>query len=213
MNNRKKVYHLIILDESGSMSSIREMILRALNEVIISTREAATGFPEQEHFVTFVTFNSNGIKSLLNAAPLGNLDIVSGSNYRPDASTPLYDAIGTCVAGLETLVRHESDCNVLVNIFTDGMENASVRYSGRDILALINRLKETGKWTFTYTGAEHDVEKAASSMAIPNVARFQKDVHGMHELLQREKQAKSALFSKIRNKQNTWDDYFGKQDT
>lgn len=50
--------------------------------------------------------------------------------YQPDASTPLYDAIGFSVNKLRQKLASKKDYNVLVTILTDGEENALREYSG-----------------------------------------------------------------------------------
>ena len=61
----QKVYNLIILDESGSMESIKTEIISAFNEIVQNIKGLEEKFPGQEHFVSFVTFNSLGIKPFL----------------------------------------------------------------------------------------------------------------------------------------------------
>ena len=63
MESKHKVYNLIILDESGSMESIRKTIINGFNEVVQTIKGIAIEFPEQEHYVTMITFNSLGIKT------------------------------------------------------------------------------------------------------------------------------------------------------
>ncbi|MBX7042220.1 MAG: VWA domain-containing protein [Ignavibacteria bacterium] len=208
METRQKVHHLIILDESGSMNSIREPIIGTFNEIVLSTKECAKDFPEQEHFVTFVTFNSGGIKSYLNLAPLEKFEIITGRNYRPSAATPLFDAVGRSINGLRYELRSEKDYKVLVSILTDGFENASREFSGRDIVNLQDELRKSGNWTITYSGADHDVEAAASSMDIRNFSRFEKSAAGLNEYRRRERTAKLNWLRKIRENEDTNDGYY-----
>ncbi len=53
-----KVYNLIILDESGSMSSIKRQAVDGVNETFNTIRDAQREHTEQEHLVTFITFDS-----------------------------------------------------------------------------------------------------------------------------------------------------------
>ena len=208
METGQKVHHLIILDESGSMNSIREPIIETFNEIVLLTKECAKDFPEQEHFVTFVTFNSNGMKSYLNSAPLQRFEIITGRNYRPDAATPLFDAVGRSISGLRDELRSQRKYKVLVSILTDGFENASREFSGRDIVNLQEELRKSGNWTITYSGADHDVEAAASSMDIRNFSRFDKSAAGLEEFRNRERMAKFNWLRKIRENEDTTDNYY-----
>ena len=52
-----QVHNLIILDESGSMYSIKKQIISGFNEVVQTVKGVEQQYPEQEHFNSFVTFN------------------------------------------------------------------------------------------------------------------------------------------------------------
>ena len=54
------IYNVIILDESGSMSSIYRPTIQSMNEVISGIRKNQKEFPDQRHYVTIVTFEGNG---------------------------------------------------------------------------------------------------------------------------------------------------------
>ena len=49
------IYNVIILDESGSMSSIYRETLTSMNEVLNGIRMDQEEHPEQKNFVTIVT--------------------------------------------------------------------------------------------------------------------------------------------------------------
>lgn len=65
----KKVFNLIVLDESGSMCGIVNATLSGLNETLQSIRLAQEKHPEQEHFVTLMSFNSEGRKFHYDCTP------------------------------------------------------------------------------------------------------------------------------------------------
>ena len=58
MENKHQVHNLIILDESGSMNSIKPLIINGFNSLVKSINEVEEQFPEQEHLISMVTFNS-----------------------------------------------------------------------------------------------------------------------------------------------------------
>ena len=60
-NKTMKIYNLIVLDESGSMSSIYNQALSGINEVINGIRQNQEKYPEQRHFVSIVTFEGEEI--------------------------------------------------------------------------------------------------------------------------------------------------------
>jgi len=100
--------------------------------------------------------------------------------------------------------------NVLVTIFTDGEENASQEYSGELIKKLVEDLKTT-RWTFAYIGADHDVDKFAFALSITNVKKFRKNKRIMMNVFAEESKARYAYSEKIRNKQETANDFYGKE--
>lgn len=210
--NKHQVYNLIVLDESGSMQSIKNATISGFNEVVQTIKGAERNFPEQEHFVSLITFNGLGIKTILDKQPVTALNELNANSYKPDASTPLYDAIGKGINALiNYLPAQNGQYNVLVTILTDGEENASREFSGAQIKQLIDQLKEQG-WTFTYIGANHDVEKAAASLSIDNMLAFKANPHEMQMMFDREKKARASYYQKIRDKEDLKKGYFDDED-
>ena len=165
MEKRHQVHNLIILDESGSMECIKRTIIQGFNELVQTIKGIEKQFPEQEHFISFVSFNGLGIKHLHSVEPAGTLKEINSRNYKPDATTPLFDAMGSAINRLRESLEGQSNYNVLVTVLTDGEENASVEFSAFDIRMLVEKLK-LEKWTFTYIGTDHDVEKIALSLSL-----------------------------------------------
>ena len=64
MEKRHQVHNLIILDESGSMECIKRTIIQGFNELVQTIKGIEKQFPEQEHFISFVSFNGLGIKQI-----------------------------------------------------------------------------------------------------------------------------------------------------
>lgn len=110
----KKIHNLIILDESGSMQAIKKPTITGFNEVVQTIKGAKDKFPEQEHFISLFTFNSDGIKSKLFMMPVADLQEIDGKIYQPNSMTPLFDAIGVSVSKLKYELAEEKDINVLV---------------------------------------------------------------------------------------------------
>ena len=65
MSTKHKVYNLIILDESGSMVRIKKDTIEGFNEIVQTIKGIEQKFPEQEHWISMVTFNGLGIKTML----------------------------------------------------------------------------------------------------------------------------------------------------
>ena len=58
----KKVFNLIIVDESGSMSVIREQAFSGMNETLSTIRSMQKKYPDTEQHVTLITFDSDHMK-------------------------------------------------------------------------------------------------------------------------------------------------------
>ena len=57
-DSKKRVHNLIIVDESGSMEVIRKQAFVGMNETLQTVRKMQEKFPDQEQFVTLLTFDS-----------------------------------------------------------------------------------------------------------------------------------------------------------
>src|SRR6188474_2350688 len=130
MTKKHEVHNLVILDESGSMDSIKKTIIQGFNEIVQTVKGIGKEFPEQEHFISLVTFNGLGQKLLHFIDPVNKLESIDDRRYQPDASTPLYDAMGFSLVKLRQHLEGKTNYNVLVTILTDGEENASQEYRG-----------------------------------------------------------------------------------
>ena len=211
MEAKHQVHNLIILDESGSMESIKPTIINGFNELVQSIKGIQKQFPEQEHFISIISFNGFGNKIMHFIDPVSKLNTIDSSNYIPESMTPLYDAIGFGLSKLEQHLVNQEKYNVLVTVLTDGEENASKEYS---VLAIKNKIDELseGNWTFTYIGTDHDVEKMASSLSIKNTMKYDKNEEGINSMFEEEFQGRVQFSMNVREGKNFKENYFKKVD-
>lgn len=195
---RTTVHNLIILDKSGSMSSIENEAISGVNETIGAIKASEKKNPEQEQFITLVAFCGCEQRYIFNNVPAQEVRSISKDDYQPCCMTPLYDAVGNACIGMEALVRGEKFSSVSVTIITDGYENASHEFNNKTIVSLIERLKKQG-WMFAYIGADHDVKSVAFSLKIDNVMEFQKDVEGTKRMFEEERRSRDRYYSKVHN--------------
>lgn len=207
-----KVYNLIILDESGSMSSIKRATISGFNEVVQTIKGIEKKFPEQQHFISLVSFNGLGIKTLLDKQPAAGLTLIDEKTYQPDSMTPLYDAIALSILKLKIDVAGIENANVLVTILTDGEENASKEFSHAQVNSIISEQKNLG-WTFTYIGANHDVEKVAHSISITNTMVFEADEMLMKHTFAKENLSRQRYSEKISKKEDPRTGYYDEPET
>ena len=190
----QRVFNLIILDESGSMSSIEKQAVSGLNETFQTIRNAQKEHKEQQRFISFVTFNSAKIKTVMNRQAVSSDKKLKWTDYNPDDCTPLFDAMGRSLNELKGHVGEEDV--VLVTIITDGYENASREYSGRDIKNLVAQLKEKG-WVFAYIGTNQDVDAVADDMGIRSRMHYEYSDLGASEMFRTESRSKREFFARL----------------
>ena len=192
------IYNLIILDESGSMSSIYDQALGGANETIQTIRAAQSSATDQKQFLTFVTFDSGAgesVRTVIDTISIDQVRDLTRDDYRPNGCTPLYDAMGKSLTALESKVS--DDDQVLVTIITDGMENSSREYTGASVCEIVKRLRAKG-WTFVYIGANQDAVEVAKRMNIDNAMNFQATHEDTRRMWDDYKGSTSAYYEKVR---------------
>lgn len=190
---KKRIFNLIILDESGSMQSIKKEAVDSVNETVQTIRAAERKNADQEHFVSLVTFNDN-VKTVYDCVPAVEVKELISEDYCPDCCTALYDAMGLSLNVLRPKVT-END-RILVTVVTDGYENASKEYDGKAIKALIDELKGKG-WVFAYIGANQDVEQVAATISITNTMTFRTTPKDTMDMCVRVNKSRDRFYSRM----------------
>ena len=191
---KTRIFNLIILDESGSMQTIKRATINGVNETVQTIRAAQKKHENQEHFVSLVTFNSEAVKNVYECSPVPEVRELTDDRYTPNCGTPLYDAMGNALNALRPKVA--PDDKVLVTIVTDGEENSSREYDGNAIKSLVNELKGKG-WVFVYIGANQNVEQVAATISVTNVMNFQATPKGTSAMMELVNTKRSSLFDRI----------------
>lgn len=152
----------LILDESGSMSSIKRPTIDGVNEYINSLKSKDGLF-----YFTLTKFDSEGIRTPYVNTPIIDVNLLDEWDYKPNAMTPLYDAIGETVNKVENQIKNEKGkVAVLVVIMTDGGENSSKEFTQAKINSMITKLQEKGNWTFVFLGANQDSFSTSQGLGI-----------------------------------------------
>ncbi len=189
------VYNLIILDESGSMSCVTKQTISGCNETLNGIRMVAKEDREQRQMVSIFCFDTVNSRYLFQNKPIEDVVDLSQKDYRPNACTPLYDAIGYTVSQLKKIAT-DSNSVGKVTIITDGYENASKRWNHSAVVELIESLKKKG-WIFTFMGANIDVEQTSRSLGIDSFMEFEQTDSSMREMFQRERRSQRAYSKKM----------------
>ena len=184
----KRVFNLIIVDESGSMSIIRRQAFTGMNETLQTVRKMQEKFSDQEQRVTLVTFDTGHTTWHYDNTPASQTKDLSWKAYNPGGGTPLYDAMGMAISKVNAQIA-EGD-NVLVTVITDGEENSSQEWTLKMIRTMIEKLKKQ-HWTFTLIGTDNlDVETMARSFAIDEHLEFHQDIEGTKAMFARERRSR-----------------------
>ncbi len=195
---KTQIYNLIILDKSGSMSSIAKAAIAGFNETVGGIRSAQERFKDtQEHFVSLMIFCNCEKRLVYDKVPVAEVKELTSKDYRPCCCTPLYDAMGISINALFKDIKDKEDATAAVTVITDGLENASKEYSGKAIKALVEQMKEQEGWNFAYIGTNQDVEATAASLNIDNTMAFEDDDAGMRQAWEKERKSKMSMFGRM----------------
>lgn len=194
----QKIFNLIILDASTSMNTIYPQALSGVNETLATIRLAQEKHPELQQYVTLASFSagSHFLNRIYSAVPIEEVHDITPRDYPLLGCTALYDAVGTCVSELQHSVSHGD--RVLVTIITDGYENASITWGLNQIKSLIKELRQVG-WTFTYIGADQDVEKVATEIGVRNSLRFSANAADTEKMFAKEMHCRSKFYDMVKS--------------
>jgi len=141
-------------DHSGSMVNIAKAAARDYNATIASVREAAI----KENQNTIVSVVELGYKStclvrhVVTNSAVTALEPLNESQYSARGhGTPLFDAVGALIEEFKAKPDADNpEVSFLVMVTTDGIENASRRWSGSRLAKEIRRLQASDRWTFVF---------------------------------------------------------------
>ncbi|TFD31320.1 vWA domain-containing protein [Cryobacterium cryoconiti] len=149
---------LLVIDRSGSMSSIRDDMVGGLT-AMLAEQAAEPGLLT----VDIVTFDDE-IEHTHTLADPSDITI----ELDPRGMTALHDAIGVAVTGfgatLRGLPEHARPGTVQVVVVTDGGENSSAEYTAAAVRDLINRQSSAYSWDFVFLGANQDAVLTGSAL-------------------------------------------------
>ena len=170
---------VFILDESGSMSGMEADTIGGFNSMIDKQRREAG-----EAYVSTVAF-ANESRVIHDRVRLDEVAPLTRRDYTPGGCTALLDALGGAIHHIGNVHKYARAEDVpehtVFVITTDGMENASHRYSRRDVKQMVERQKELCGWEFLFLGANIDAISAAEDIGIhrDRSVKYVQDTAGM----------------------------------
>jgi len=158
---QSKLYVSFILDETGSMQSVKGQTISGFNEYVETLKNDKAS---KNTLFTLTQFNNAKVDIVHNCVPIADVVLLTDKTYQPANNTPLYDAIGRTIRSLEQTIGKKK-ANALVVIQTDGQENSSHEFNRQGIFSLIDEKKKAG-WTFAFLGADQDAYAASELIGI-----------------------------------------------
>ena len=158
-----------IVDMSGSMMPLCDDTIGGYNAMLEAQRQLNRENPALKANVTTVFFDERYIV-IHDRADIDAVKDITKKEYQPCGCTALYDAVGKTITSigqkLAAMPEEERPGLVSVAIITDGYENSSKEYTGKQIREMIKEQREKYSWLFTFVGANIDVEQVADEMGI-----------------------------------------------
>ena len=155
---------VMILDRSGSMGGLEKDTIGGYNSMLLRQRET-----EGEVLVSTVLFD-NESEVLYDRVPLREMPQMTEKEYFVRGCTALLDAIGGAIHHMGNVHKYAREEDrpekTIFVITTDGMENASRRYSLEKVRQMVERQKEKYGWEFLFLGANMDAIETAGRFGI-----------------------------------------------
>jgi hypothetical protein len=177
-NNAHYTEIAFILDRSGSMNSCQQAAIDGFNQFLVD-QQKTEGLAK----LTLVLFDDEYIVPI-SSVPVQEVVPLTEETYQPRGCTALLDAIGQTIDDLgqrfSSLAEKNRPGQVIVAILTDGLENASQRFTWKQISSKIKHQTDVYKWTFLFLGANQDAIATAANLNIAanNAANYVADSAG-----------------------------------
>jgi len=162
---KKNLTELVfILDRSGSMQGLESDTIGGFNSMLEKQKKEPG-----EAFVSTVLFDDRA-EVLHDRVKLGEVKPITDKDYYVRGCTALLDAVGGAIHHIGNIHKYARPEDVpehtLFVITTDGMENASRRYTVQRVKEMIQRQKEKYGWEFLFLGANIDAVETAGHLGI-----------------------------------------------
>ena len=155
---------VFILDRSGSMAGLEKDTIGGFNAMIEKQRKE----PGQALISTVLFDNESDV--IHDRVPLDNLPALTEKEYYVRGCTALLDAVGVAIHHIGNVHKYAREEDrpekTLFVITTDGMENASRRYTYDKVKTMIERQREKYGWEFLFLGANIDAAREAARFGI-----------------------------------------------
>lgn len=169
---------VFILDRSGSMSGLEKDTIGGFNSMIERQKRQ-----DGTVYVSTVLFDGQ-TDVIHDRVKLDEIKPMTDNEYYVRGCTALLDAIGGAIhhiSNIHKYVRKEDvPENTIFVITTDGMENASHKYTAEKVKSMIKKKQDKHGWEFLFLGANIDAVSTAKSFGIreDNAVDYNCDAEG-----------------------------------
>lgn len=162
---KKNLTELVfILDRSGSMAGLEQDTIGGFNAMLQKQR----GEPGEAVISTVLFDNETDV--IHDRISLDRVPALTEKEYCVRGCTALLDAVGGAIHHIGNVHKYAREEDrpekTLFVITTDGMENASRRYTYEKVKSMIERQREKYGWEFLFLGANIDAAREASRFGI-----------------------------------------------
>ena len=191
-----KIYNIVILDRSASMYPLRDAAVQGYNGILEVVRNAQEqNALVQQNYITLSFFNDS-VTNVFDCDTIRNIPDLLLDYYRPIGNTALLDAIGISLDSLKIKLDSLENATAVVTSISDGLENASKRYSIFAVTDRIDALKEHGVM-FVFMGTNQNVAQTAASLHIDNYRVFEYTAEGIKEAWQSGIDASAGYYERM----------------
>ena len=155
---------VFILDRSGSMHGLEADTIGGFNSMLAKQKEESG-----KAYVSTVLFDGE-TKVVHDRVDIAEVKPMTDKDYTVGGCTALMDALGGAIKHTEFIHKYirpeDVPENTLFVIITDGMENASQKFTADEVKKAVTRKKEENGWEFIFLGANIDAVETASRYGI-----------------------------------------------
>lgn len=152
----KPLLAVLLLDETGSMASLHDDVVRGYNEYVKALQKADK---QNVAHATLITFDSRETCYRYTAKPVAEIKPMKRADYNPGLMTNLCDATMAAIQHAKSQVKLMGglkSVDVVIVIQTDGQENASERYTATDVSKKIGEMQDKHGWKVEFLGTGID---------------------------------------------------------
>lgn len=168
----------VVLDRSGSMSSIADDTVGGFNRFLADQKKTAGS-------CTFTLHQfDHEFETVVPGRDIQSVEPLTSRTFVPRGNTALLDAIGRSIKDTGSRLENASDSEraskVIFVIITDGQENASQEFQHSKIKEMIEHQKKVYSWEFVYLGANQDAISVGAAMGVgaSNSSTYSAGKHG-----------------------------------